>query len=510
MFIFKMRFLFIKLVLLFQVVQCIVYTVEVKQPMVGFSYRTLNGMAMYSPKDAPLSGPPGDGRSFIKFKNFQFDRIDELGKYEAAALQLIVLPHYDVKSIGINHKGENVFCCTSTIMNQGKYNECKDESHLNRLITKIKSYDNAEDGNYKLVEFAEGVKHVKIPEWNYPVKESKVHMIAVAVCDARVGEVTLSGETEWMNPYGHLPAQLYGFLPFYGWMCVVYLAASIVWLVLNVMYLKDLLHVQNCITCVLVMCVIEMLIWYCDYYYLNNNGVRRSEVFVFAIIISVSRRTVARMLVLAVSLGYGVVKPTLRDEKTKIVVLGALYWVFAFVFEVFLHYSQTQDVSPIVRTLLRPPVALIDGYFWWWIFTSLNDTLVDLKQNKQNAKYILFKKFSGCLGFSLMIAFVFACYQLHYVWTEQYLQKWKIMWILEVGFWQVLFTIVFFCIMFLWRPSRHASKYAYAQQISTEEHDDADLFEETLGGKPDTAEAADEDRFVIGEDNRYDQSDNVD
>jgi len=56
--------------------------------------------------------------------------------------------------------------------------------------------------------------------------------------------------------------------------------------------------------------------------------------------------------------------------------------------------------------------------------------------------------------------------------------------------------------MVLWRPSRHASKYAYSQQIATDEIDDAEIFGDTLG-KPDTAEA-DDDQFEIGDENEDD------
>jgi len=488
------------IVLLLGVVRGVNFPVQVTNPMESFSYRTLNGMAMYTPEKAPRSGPPGNGRSYIEFKDFQVDRTENQGRLEAASIQIIVLPDQDINSIGLESFGQNLFCCTPSIMKQGEHKECQDDSQVNKLISTLSSYDNSDGGNYKLVTFAEGEKHATMPEWKYTVKESQIHIIAIAVCDANVGQVTISGTTEWMNPYGHLPGQLFGFLPFYGWMCVVYIVASVMWLLLNALYWKELLHVQNCITGVLTMCLIEMLIWYYDYLYLNNNGVRRSEVFAFGMIISVSRRTIARMLVVAVSMGYGVVKPILGDEKKKILILGAVYWVFAFVFEVFIHYSQTQELPPILRTILTPPVAILDGYFWWWIFASLNETVANLKQKRQIAKLILFTKFSWCLGFSLVIAFVFAFFQLYYVWMKMYLERWDLMWLLEVGFWQALFTVVLFCIMMLWKPSRHASKYAYSQQIATEEMDDPELFEETLG-KPDTAEAADDDMFEIGDEN---------
>jgi len=206
----------------------------------------------------------------------------------------------------------------------------------------------------------------------------------------------------------------------------------------------------------------------------------------------VSRRTVARMLVVAVSMGYGVVKPILGDEKKKIILLGSVYWCFAFAFEVLIHYSQTQEVSPILRTILTPPVAILDGYFWWWIFDSLNSTITSLVQKRQSAKLALYKKFSWVLGTALAVAFVFACYQLYYVWMKLYLVNWQIMWVLEVGFWQALFTAVFFAIMFLWRPSKHASRYAYAQELATDDVDDADVFEEDFGV------AEDDNQFEIG------------
>lgn len=486
-----MRFFLLPLVLVFGVVRCVKFAVNVEEPMQGFSYRTLTGMAMFEPSDAPSSRSPGNGRSYIEFRNFKIDRTDAGEEFDEAVIQFVVLPDYDVGSIGIDRRGQNYFCCTPTILQTQQYAECKKESQLNKLISTLEGYDNQEDGNYHMVKFDSNQKHLDASTWRYTVKDSEIHIIAVAVCDPRVGQVTFSGETIWMNPYGHLPGQLYGFLPFYGWMCVVYILVACVWFSLNAMYWNDLLHVQNCITGVLLMCMIEMATWYFDYLNLNNNGVRHKAPFIIGMMTSVSRRTVARMLVVAVSMGYGVVKPILGDEKKKIILLGATYWCFAFAFEVLIHYSQTQEVSPALRTILTPPVAILDGYFWWWIFESLNNTILNLLQKKQSAKLALYKRFSWCLGIALAVAFIFACYQFYYVWMKLYLANWQIMWVLEVGFWQVLFTIVFLSIMVLWRPSKHASRYAYAQELATEETDDAEVFENNLM-KPDIAEDAED------------------
>merc|ERR1712061_337226 len=108
-----------------------------------------------------------------------------------------------------------------------------------------------------------------------------------------------------------------------------YIFVACVWFSLNAMHWNDLLHVQNCITGVLLMCLIEMATWYFDYLNLNNNGVRHKAPFIIGMMTSVSRRTVARMLVVAVSMGYGIVKPNLEWSVTKrITILGLVYWIF--------------------------------------------------------------------------------------------------------------------------------------------------------------------------------------
>lgn len=135
-----------------------------------------------------------------------------------------------------------------------------------------------------------------------------IHVFAMASCDENLGEVTFEGESVWMNPYGHLPGDVYGYLPFYGWMCLVYLCISVVWFCMNAIYWKELMHVQNCITGVLALLLIEMATWYFHYLHLNEKGVIHHGPFILGLITTVTRRMVSRMLVVAVALGYGVVK----------------------------------------------------------------------------------------------------------------------------------------------------------------------------------------------------------
>eukprot|EP00479_Gromia_sphaerica_P001061 TRINITY_DN11226_c0_g1_i1.p1 TRINITY_DN11226_c0_g1~~TRINITY_DN11226_c0_g1_i1.p1 ORF type:complete len:136 (+),score=4.41 TRINITY_DN11226_c0_g1_i1:154-561(+) len=115
------------------------------------------------------------------------------------------------------------------------------------------------------------------------------------------------------------------FLPFYGYMSIIYLVVAGIWFCLNALFWKELLQLQNCITAVLALCMIEMGTWYFDYFNFNQEGVRHTVPFVIGILSTVIRRTVSRMLVVAVSMGFGVVKPIYPKEK--IFALGAIYFI---------------------------------------------------------------------------------------------------------------------------------------------------------------------------------------
>merc|ERR1740123_1800950 len=182
------------------------------------------------------------------------------------------------------------------------------------------------------------------------------------------------------------------------------------------------------------------------------------------------------MLVVAVSLGYGVMAPSLsRSTQARVGGLGMCYLVFAFMFEALIHYNQTEKVESWMRVMLIPPVAIINGVFWWWTFVALNQTIEQLKVRRQTAKLQLYKAFTLCLVATLMAAITFAVYEMYYVLKELYFAQWQQLWFMEVGFWQILFTAIFLTICVLWRPSEHFKRYAYYNQgAASDDLDDDD------------------------------------
>lgn len=113
---------------------------------------------------------------------------------------------------------------------------------------------------------------------------------------------------EMMDPQGYLSATDWPLLPFYGSMCIAYLILGIIWLTVSFLQWRDLLRIQFWICAVILLGMLEKAMFYAEYQNINSNGVNKQSVVLFAEWVSCAKRTLARMLVIIVSLGFGIVK----------------------------------------------------------------------------------------------------------------------------------------------------------------------------------------------------------
>ena len=73
-----------------------------------------------------------------------------------------------------------------------------------------------------------------------------------------------------------------------------------------------------------------------------------------------------RILVIIVSMGYGIVKPRLGPTLHRVVMVGALYFLLATVESVFRLIHPKND--PANKALLAAvPLAVIDASICWWV-----------------------------------------------------------------------------------------------------------------------------------------------
>lgn len=91
-------------------------------------------------------------------------------------------------------------------------------------------------------------------------------------------------------------------------MCLVYVGLGVVWLTVSFLNFRDLLRIQFWIATVILIGMLEKAMFYAEYYEMNVNGESWKSLALLSELVSCLKRTLARILVIIVSLGFGIVK----------------------------------------------------------------------------------------------------------------------------------------------------------------------------------------------------------
>ncbi|XP_054421525.1 transmembrane protein 87A isoform X6 [Pteronotus mesoamericanus] len=134
---------------------------------------------------------------------------------------------------------------------------------------------------------------------------------------------------EVKGPYEYLTLEEYPLMIFFMVMCIVYVLFGVLWLAWSACYWRDLLRIQFWIGAVIFLGMLEKAVFYAEFQNIRYKGEPVQGALILAELLSAVKRSLARTLVIIVSLGYGIVKPRLGVTLHKVVVAGALYLLFS-------------------------------------------------------------------------------------------------------------------------------------------------------------------------------------
>uniref|UniRef100_A0A3B4GLQ5 Transmembrane protein 87B n=1 Tax=Pundamilia nyererei TaxID=303518 RepID=A0A3B4GLQ5_9CICH len=195
--------------------------------------------------------------------------------------------------------------------------------------------------------------------------------------------------------------------------------------------------------------------------YENTNTVGSAPgLLIFAELVSAFKRTLARLLVIIVSLGYGIV-PRLGTVMHRVVGLGILYLAFASI-EGVLRITGAKDSD--LALLANIPLALLDSSLCWWI-SFLAQTIKTLKLRRNPVKLSLYRHFTNTLIFAV-ISIIFMGWTAKKLRLVECQSDWIELWV-EDAFWRFLFSVILLVIMFLWRPSANNQRRLRATKNET-------------------------------------------
>lgn len=286
-------------------------------------------------------------------------------------VEAIIVEVKDRDKIGGSFLNSDAICCTPALANDGS---CK----LGEVIIR---QDPTNPGWPKRlqVSFEGQSEEAKMPLQIVDINQTGMYYLYFMYCDPELKGTLISGKTVWRNPEGYLPGKMAPLMTFYGFMSLAYLLLGLLWFIRFLQYWKDIIQLHYHITAVIGLGMCEMAFWYFEYANFNSTGTRPMGVTLWAVTFSAVKKTVSRLLLLVVSMGYGVVRPTLGGITSKVLLLGVVYFVASEALELFEHLGNINDFSGKTRLFLVLPVALLDASFILWIFSSLSKTLEKLQ-----------------------------------------------------------------------------------------------------------------------------------
>lgn len=411
-----------------------------------------------------------DGHSYIRFDNITFwrskaaaDQHQEM-EHSTGLVQVIIFEAADRDNIGGSpYGGQRSICCTPDL---AKLEGCKQGE-----VIRIPSAANSDwpivlnvdfDGNYLDANMDNRVVYIG---------KTGMYNLFFISCDPKLKGLTMSGKTLWKNPDGYLPGRMSPLKKFYVIMALAYVLLSLIWFSQYVRFWKDILQLQHCITVVIGLGLFEMTLWYLEYAHFNNTGTRPVVITTWVVTVGALRRTLSRLLILCVSMGYGVVRPTLGGLTIKVLLLGVTYFLASELLNITEYVGTINDVAGRARVFLVLPVALLDAFLILWIFTSLSRTLDQLQAKRSSVKLDIYRKFSNALAITVIASVAWIGFELYFKATDPFNERWQGAWVIT-AFWDIVAYVLLCVICYLWAPSQSSQRYAYSEEVGEDSDDD--------------------------------------
>ncbi|KAM9646145.1 transmembrane protein 87A isoform 5-T5 [Trichechus inunguis] len=240
------------------------------------------------------------------------------------------------------------------------------------------------------------IVHIGIPSSKESVKEKSLSTLFTMTVEVK-------------GPYEYLTLEEYPLMIFFMVMCIVYVLFGVLWLAWSACYWRDLLRIQFWIGAVIFLGMLEKAVFYAEFQNIRYKGESVQGALILAELLSAVKRSLARTLVIIVSLGYGIV--------------------------------------------------------------NLTQTMKLLKLRRNIVKLSLYRHFTNTLILAVAASIVFI------IWTTMKFRivtcqsDWRELWV-DDAIWRLLFSMILFVIMVLWRPSANNQRFAFSPLSEEEEEDE--------------------------------------
>jgi len=399
----------------------------------------------------------------------------ELGR-DNVLVQVSVFPIEAYERIGLTEKQPDgstlqLYCCTPEMAAEGRLCNRPNSLIVDEKAQNIAVWD-VEPEDDDVTRF----RH------KYEIAEKAITYVVISNCNSELteGTIMVNGHLHWVNPFGELPGEVFGFLAFYKYMSMAYLACAAGWAILCARAWREIIPLQNWCTLVIFFGLLEVYLRYMEFHHFNETGARSKGILLSSVFFLCVKKTLSRVLVLVVSLGFGLLKPTLASTTARIGYLAAAYFFFSGVQLTVENLSHHHGLT-FSEYLLMLPVIFLDFMFAYWIFSSLSHIIRGLESRQQETKLNLYRKFNRVLIVCFLLGIIWTFVFVYCILTDFAVTNWEDFYKLEI-FWDVQYFVVLLMILYLWAPSSNSLRFAY-ERVDFDDEDDEGSYDADLEDK---------------------------
>ncbi|KAI8078871.1 lung seven transmembrane receptor-domain-containing protein [Halteromyces radiatus] len=309
---------------------------------------------------------------------------------------------------------------------------------------------------------------------------------------------------EWKFPYGELPAVDYPKLVLYGVFALVYLSVGVFWGIQTFRYWHDILPVQHFLSGAIFFLTVEMAFNWGFWEAYNQTGKPSWLLLALVALLNAGRTSISFFMLLIVCMGYSVVKPSLGSAMKKCIILACTHFFFGVVYSLGTMLLSPETAGFLVLLVIFP-LSITMTAFYIWTLNSITTTLNTLVLRKQHVKAQMYRRLFRLLVFSVVMVVVIFILNM-FTFSDRTsadwgARNWKWRWFMLDGMLNILYFVVFFVIVILWRPTDNNARYGL-EQISQDEEEALDLEQRLQHRRKPNGEDEDDDAglFELGDD----------
>jgi hypothetical protein len=406
---------------------------------------------------------------FDPYGQWSFTFSIKKGEFDLASTHMMVGTSEQIKRVGIWFEHTRFLCCTPYLVNQSMCNM----SDVNQIAFPKDMDPHQDNGTffYFPIEFgmvSDTEAQGGIGPYRVNLTTQSIWYMLIVNCNDNENKtsttVRVRGTSVWVNPFGYLPGQLYGQLPVYWTLTILYFIFLLGWTISCLCYKSSLHPVQYAMLVVLLVSFMENMIWGSAFVRYNQVGTNDNIWNGFGTFFLALKLTLSRTMLLLICMGYSITNAEIpRQQQYAVLGLSLCYFIIVaanhFITVLQDHGDQISYSSKMLLVFLD---AIVSGSLFIWMFASLHYTRDYLLKTQEFVKRRMYTALAISIGIAVGVSFIIFCFEF----SVQLLSYEDKVWMGEFFFtlyWEFAFFTILIAVAIIWRPHRENYRYAHVE-----------------------------------------------